>query len=441
MKQTRRNPIQGQVNEYQVDSPAPANINYFWGFGSLLGQNQIVLIISGITLAMHYTPNTQMAFNSVEHIMRDVNNGWLIRYIHANGASFFFIFVYQHIGRGLYYGSYRSPRGQLWSIGVVIYILMMATAFIGKLNCLKWYNFTSNFFKFIISFFLQVLTFNIWIIEPIINLQETNLNFSNELVFNTAVISINNLPNFLKGKKIYKNLDTVETQLQIRNENRQKAGIYCVFNTVNHNFYIGSAITNRINTRFRNHCIHGSSNIYLRRAIDKYGLNVFIFSIQEYFPGIILKENLKKSHIVLQDLETKYIKELKPKYNILTLAHSSEGYRHTEETKKLMSENYSDERKLMIGNLNKDKIYSDEERSKLREIAYVKYKNQPEQRERISQAQSKSVILYNLDGTIHSEYKGIRKMAKNQQCCHKTINKCIKNNTNFKTFGKIKQKL
>ncbi len=145
MKQSKRNPILGQVNEYQVDSPAPVNINYFWGFGSLLGQNQVIMIISGIALAMHYTPNTQMAFNSVEHIMRDVNNGWLIRYIHANGASFFFIFVYQHIGRGLYYGSYRSPRGQLWIIGVIIFILMMATAFIGKIDCLKWYNLTCNF--------------------------------------------------------------------------------------------------------------------------------------------------------------------------------------------------------------------------------------------------------------------------------------------------------
>ncbi len=80
---------------------------------------------------MHYTPNTLLAFSSVEHIMRDVNNGWLLRYIHANGASFFFINVYLHIGRNLFYGSYRSPRGLLWSIGVVIFILMMATAFIG----------------------------------------------------------------------------------------------------------------------------------------------------------------------------------------------------------------------------------------------------------------------------------------------------------------------
>lgn len=131
MKLIKINPIQGLVNEYQVDSPSPVNISYFWSFGSLQGQNQIILIVSGITLAMHYTPNTLMAFNSVEHIMKDVNNGWLIRYIHANGASFFFIFVYLHIGRGLYYGSYRSPRTLLWSIGVVIFIQMMATAFIG----------------------------------------------------------------------------------------------------------------------------------------------------------------------------------------------------------------------------------------------------------------------------------------------------------------------
>jgi len=80
---------------------------------------------------MHYTPNTLMAFNSVEHIIRDVNNGWLIRSLHANGASFFFILVYLHIGRGLFYGSYRNPRGLLWTIGVIIFILMMATAFIG----------------------------------------------------------------------------------------------------------------------------------------------------------------------------------------------------------------------------------------------------------------------------------------------------------------------
>jgi len=119
------------VNEYLIDSPAPVNLSYFWGFGSLLGLNLVILIVSGVTLAMHYTPNTVLAFSSVEHIKRDVNNGWLLRYIHANGASLFFIWVYLHIGRNLFYGSYRSPRGLLWTIGVVIFIAMMATAFIG----------------------------------------------------------------------------------------------------------------------------------------------------------------------------------------------------------------------------------------------------------------------------------------------------------------------
>jgi ubiquinol-cytochrome c reductase cytochrome b subunit len=119
------------LNSYLVDSPQPANISYLWNFGSLLAVCLIIQILTGAFLAMHYTPNVDFAFNSVEHIMRDVNNGWLLRYIHANVASFFFIFVYMHIGRGLYYGSYKSPRVLVWSIGVVILVLMMAIAFLG----------------------------------------------------------------------------------------------------------------------------------------------------------------------------------------------------------------------------------------------------------------------------------------------------------------------
>jgi serine/threonine protein kinase len=114
------------VNSYIVDSPQPANLSYLWNFGSLLAVCLIIQILTGAFLAMHYTANVDLAFNSVEHIMRDVNNGWLIRYIHANVASFFFIFVYMHIGRGLYYSSYKSPRVLVWSIGVIILVLMMA---------------------------------------------------------------------------------------------------------------------------------------------------------------------------------------------------------------------------------------------------------------------------------------------------------------------------
>jgi ubiquinol-cytochrome c reductase cytochrome b subunit len=119
------------VNSYVVDSPQPSNISYLWNFGSLLATCLIIQILTGCFLAMHYQPHVDFAFNSVEHIMRDVNNGWLIRYTHANVASFFFIFVYGHIGRNIYYGSYKSPRILVWSIGVIILILMMAVGFLG----------------------------------------------------------------------------------------------------------------------------------------------------------------------------------------------------------------------------------------------------------------------------------------------------------------------
>ena len=116
-----------EMHEY----PTPKNLNYWWNFGSLAGIVLVIMIMSGIVLSMHYTAHVDHAFQSVERIMRDVNYGWLVRYIHANGASFFFIVVYIHIFRGLYYGSYKAPRELLWMLGVVILILMMATAFMG----------------------------------------------------------------------------------------------------------------------------------------------------------------------------------------------------------------------------------------------------------------------------------------------------------------------
>lgn len=119
------------LNNHLIDYPTPINQNYFFGIGSLAGLMLVIQILTGIFLAMHYTPHVDLAFNSVEHIMRDVNYGWLIRYTHANGASFFFIVVYIHIFRGLYYGSYIAPKQALWCSGVVIFILMMATAFMG----------------------------------------------------------------------------------------------------------------------------------------------------------------------------------------------------------------------------------------------------------------------------------------------------------------------
>jgi len=114
-----------------MDFPTPKNLNYWWTFGAILAVCLVIQIITGIILAMHYTPHTSMAFASVEHIMRDVNYGWLMRYVHANGASMFFLAVYVHMFRGLYYGSYKEPREVVWMLGVVIFLLMMATAFMG----------------------------------------------------------------------------------------------------------------------------------------------------------------------------------------------------------------------------------------------------------------------------------------------------------------------
>nr|AFV95400.1 cytochrome b [Pachytriton feii]AFV95402.1 cytochrome b [Pachytriton feii]AFV95464.1 cytochrome b [Pachytriton feii]AFV95465.1 cytochrome b [Pachytriton feii]AKQ13073.1 cytochrome b [Pachytriton feii] len=125
----KTHPLLKIINNSFIDLPTPSNISYWWNFGSLLGICLITQIITGLFLAMHYTADTQSAFSSVAHICRDVNHGWLMRNIHANGASFFFICIYLHIGRGLYYGSYMFK--ETWNIGVILLLLVMATAFVG----------------------------------------------------------------------------------------------------------------------------------------------------------------------------------------------------------------------------------------------------------------------------------------------------------------------
>jgi ubiquinol-cytochrome c reductase cytochrome b subunit len=127
----RKHPVIQIVNDHLIDYPTPSNLNLFWNYGFLAGMCLAIQIITGILLAMHYTAHVDLAFLSVEHIMRDVNGGWLLRYCHANGASMFFIVVFIHVGRGLYYNSYATPRAIVWIAGVVILILMMATAFLG----------------------------------------------------------------------------------------------------------------------------------------------------------------------------------------------------------------------------------------------------------------------------------------------------------------------
>jgi quinol-cytochrome oxidoreductase complex cytochrome b subunit len=144
-------PIVGLVHSSFIVFPVPRNLNYWWTFGGIAAVMLTAQIITGIILAMHYTPEASLAFASVEHIMRDVNYGWMMRYLHANGASFFFVAVYIHMFRGLYYGSYKAPREVLWILGVIILLLMMATAFMGYV--LPWGNMSFWGAKVITSLF------------------------------------------------------------------------------------------------------------------------------------------------------------------------------------------------------------------------------------------------------------------------------------------------
>jgi ubiquinol-cytochrome c reductase cytochrome b subunit len=131
MRILKSHPLLKLANMYVIDHSQPSNISYLWNFGSLLAVCLIIQIVTGVTLAMHYNPSVAEAFNSIEHIMRDVNNGWLIRYLHSNTASAFFFLVYLHIGRGLYYASYRAPRTLAWVLGTIILIMMMGIGFLG----------------------------------------------------------------------------------------------------------------------------------------------------------------------------------------------------------------------------------------------------------------------------------------------------------------------
>jgi ubiquinol-cytochrome c reductase cytochrome b subunit len=158
-----RLPLPRLVYDSFVAYPVPRNLNYAYTFGGILSIMLVAQILTGVVLAMHYAPQVDIAFGSVEHIMRDVNSGWLLRYLHANGASFFFIAVYIHIFRGLYYGSYKAPRELLWILGVIIYLLMMATAFMGYV--LPWGQMSFWGATVITGFFTAIPLVGTWIQE------------------------------------------------------------------------------------------------------------------------------------------------------------------------------------------------------------------------------------------------------------------------------------
>src|SRR6266705_1808518 len=379
------------LNSYLVDSPQPANISYMWNFGSLLGVCLIIQILTGAFLAMHYTPNVDFAFNSVEHIMRDVNNGWIIRYTHANVASFFFIFVYMHIGRGLYYSSYKSPRVLVWSIGVIILILMMAVAFLGYDDSPTWFNNNNN------------LILNSMIPSKIINI-------------------------FIKDKNIkqvftFENLEKQEIREKICKEIKHISGIYMILNKITLDYYIGSASTNRLYSRLKSNIIYLTGSKIVKLAIKKYNLSNFAFLVLEIFPDIVTQKNNKQ----LLDLEDFYLKSLLPNYNILTEAGNSFGYKHTEITRINMKAKYSLERRLKIGALNRGKTLSKETVEILRKVALIRKPYiYSEQGKLNSKKKSKPLLVFNLNGTLYGEYNSITEASISLKCSLKTINRCLK---------------
>jgi len=447
MRILKSHPLLKIGNSYLIDSPQPSNISYLWNFGSLLAFCLIIQIITGVTLAMHYNPSVVEAFNSIEHIMRDVNNGWLIRYLHSNTASAFFFLVYLHIGRGLYYGSYKSPRTLVWVIGTIILVVMMATAFLGYVHSPKWFNINYNII--LINFFLAFITLNLlnntnkmyihnnnklnfikmFNKKSLTNLGKrkystvSNYNNNNNNINNNISDRLKEIIEELDLSPIYsfENLNKEEIKNQIKNTTKELSGVYMIINKITKDYYIGSASTNKFHARFSNHLIYFIGSKIVKHAVKKYKLENFAFLILGIFPEVVNKENNKE----LIDMEDIFLKLYMPNYNILTEAGNSYGYKHTEIDRQKMKDIYSQEKRDKIDNLNKGKKLFLETIEKLRQIVL----NRPSLKQEIREKRKfncRPITLYNKDGTTYGNYLSILEAAKAINCGEKTIRRVLK---------------
>lgn len=461
MRILKSHPLLKLANGYIIDASQPSNLSYMWNFGSLLAVCLIIQIVTGVTLAMHYNPSVLEAFNSVEHIMRDVSNGWLIRYLHANTASAFFFLVYLHMGRGIYYGSYRAPRTLTWAIGTIIFIALVVTAFLGYQHSPKWFNI--SIYGLVLIFVIQPwfvystiqnlgLKCNIftrtnkeWPVNIIgvkcnkfnnKKLSRVSINDLNIRKYSTTKSSyveteserLNTIINELNLNPVYtfENLNLETTKKEILDKTKGLSGIYMIINKITQDYYVGSAATNRFYARFSNHLIYYRGSKIVKLAVKKYDLTNFAFIILEIYPNIVTKENNKE----LLDLEDKYLKLLLPNYNILTEAGSSFGYKHTEVDRQKMKDLYSEERREMIGSLNRGKKLSPETIEKIREKA-LKRPPMSEQTKKNCIKHTRPVVLFNLNGTVYGEYSTILDAAKSINCGEKTIRRALKTDKNL----------
>ena len=354
--------------------------------------------------------------------MRDVNNGWLIRYLHANTASAFFFLVYLHIGRGLYYGSYRAPRTLVWTLGVVIFILMIVTAFLGLLHSPKWFilkNNNNNDNKY-------PHTFAATLVKPLNAIGKRTFSSSSKRSFQVSLPRKQDsveLNKFIAEKNlnpvfIYENLSDNTVKTRVLNETRNLSGIYLILNKITMDYYIGSAATGRFHARFSNHLFNFHGSKVVKNAVKKYGISSFAFIVLELFPEEVNKENNKQ----LLDLEDFYLKSLLPNYNILTEAGSSFGYKHSEITRLKMKGSYSEERRATIGSLNRGKSLSPNTIELMKEAALNRTKPiYSEESFKNQKKKSKAILVYNMDYTVYGEFPSIVDAAKSLGCDQKTI--------------------
>jgi group I intron endonuclease len=243
-----------------------------------------------------------------------------------------------------------------------------------------------------------------------------------------TLVNSKKLTDFFKEKNlnpvyIYENLELDSTQKKIKSETLNLSGIYLILNKITLDYYIGSASTNRFFARFSNHLVNFHGSKIVKAAVRNYNISQFAFIILELFPEVVTKENNK----ILLDLEDFYIKSLLPNYNILTEAGSSFGYKHTEMTRINMMSNYSIERRLKIGNLNKNKIFSKETIEKMRASALTRKKPSYSEKANLNMKKnSKSLIIYNLNYTVYGEYPSITEASKSLNCNEKTIRRALK---------------
>ncbi len=324
--------------------------------------------------------------------MIDVNYGWLVRYAHSNGAGFFFIFVYMHMARGIYYGSYRKLRVALWTIGVIIFLVMIITAFLGyKNNSPKSFIYNKyNNIKYPIN-------------KKNIRFIHTNRHIkdSTELINILSELGLDNILNY------WDNLNKLEVLQNIQKTVENKSGIYIIINKITRNKYIGSAITNKLYSKFSKHLINLNGNKLIKKAVKQEGLNNFIYGILEYYLDKINKENNKD----LLLLETSYLTVLTLEYNLLLEAFYSFGYKHSEDNLLKMRESFTKERRELLRKLQENNNLL--ESSILNKESYNIY------------LITKYITLYNKENNKICTFNNINK-AKNYLCCStKTIKRAI----------------